>query len=112
MEYLHGIFKTKRPWRLNGNLSRYLAVSPIPRSYVGKFVSQIKATITCPPSSTAATGWTRSKSIACASSRIVKITGEFWAQTTEGDGNFNMFRFLQREGAQVLVDRSAPGSCT
>ena len=35
---------------------------------------------------------------------IVKITGEFWAQTTEGDGNFNMFEFLQREGAQVMVE--------
>ena len=35
---------------------------------------------------------------------IVKIIGEFWAQTTEGDGNFNMFRFLEREGAQVLVE--------
>ena len=35
---------------------------------------------------------------------IVKITGEYWAQTTEGDGNFNMFRFLEREGAQVLVE--------
>ena len=35
---------------------------------------------------------------------IVKITGEFWAQTTEGDGNFNMFPFLHREGAQVLVE--------
>ena len=35
---------------------------------------------------------------------IVKVTGEFWAQTTEGDGNFNMFSFLQREGAQVLVE--------
>jgi len=35
---------------------------------------------------------------------LVKITGEFWAQTTEGDGNFNMFRFLEREGAQVLVE--------
>jgi predicted nucleotide-binding protein (sugar kinase/HSP70/actin superfamily) len=35
---------------------------------------------------------------------IVKITGEFWAQTTEGDGNFNMFAFLNREGAQVLVE--------
>jgi len=34
----------------------------------------------------------------------VKITGEFWAQTTEGDGNFNMFRFLQAEGAEVLVE--------
>jgi predicted nucleotide-binding protein (sugar kinase/HSP70/actin superfamily) len=35
---------------------------------------------------------------------VVKITGEFWAQTTEGDGNFNMFAFLEREGAQVYVD--------
>jgi predicted nucleotide-binding protein (sugar kinase/HSP70/actin superfamily) len=35
---------------------------------------------------------------------VVKIVGEFWAQLTEGDGNFNMFRFLEREGAQVHVD--------
>ncbi len=35
---------------------------------------------------------------------VVKITGEFWAQITEGDGNFNMFRFLEREGAQVIVE--------
>jgi predicted nucleotide-binding protein (sugar kinase/HSP70/actin superfamily) len=35
---------------------------------------------------------------------LVKITGEFWAQITEGDGNFHMFDFLEREGAQVLVE--------
>jgi len=35
---------------------------------------------------------------------LVKITGEFWAQTTEGDGNFQMFRFLEQEGAQVMVE--------
>jgi predicted nucleotide-binding protein (sugar kinase/HSP70/actin superfamily) len=35
---------------------------------------------------------------------VVKITGEFWAQITEGDGNFNMFDFLEREGAQVVVE--------
>ncbi len=35
---------------------------------------------------------------------LVKITGEFWAQLTEGDGNFNMFTFLEAEGAHVLVD--------
>jgi predicted nucleotide-binding protein (sugar kinase/HSP70/actin superfamily) len=34
----------------------------------------------------------------------VKITGEFWAQTTEGDGNFQMFRFLEEQGAEVLVE--------
>ena len=35
---------------------------------------------------------------------IVKVTGEFFAQTTEGDGNFQMFDFLEREGAEVLVE--------
>lgn len=35
---------------------------------------------------------------------VVKIIGEFWAQITEGDGNFHMFKFLEREGAQVLVE--------
>ncbi len=37
---------------------------------------------------------------------VVKLVGEFWVQTTEGDGNFNMHRFLEREGAEVYVDRS------
>lgn len=35
---------------------------------------------------------------------ICKITGEFWAQTTEGDGSFNMFRFLESQGAEVLAE--------
>jgi predicted nucleotide-binding protein (sugar kinase/HSP70/actin superfamily) len=35
---------------------------------------------------------------------VVKITGEFWAATTEGAGNFDMFRFLEREGAEIRVD--------
>jgi predicted nucleotide-binding protein (sugar kinase/HSP70/actin superfamily) len=35
---------------------------------------------------------------------ICKVTGEFWAQITEGDGNFHMFRFLEDEGAEVLVE--------
>jgi predicted nucleotide-binding protein (sugar kinase/HSP70/actin superfamily) len=35
---------------------------------------------------------------------VVKITGEFWASITEGDGNFHMFEFLEREGAQVLTE--------
>ncbi len=33
---------------------------------------------------------------------VVKITGEFWAQTTEGDGNFRMFSFLEGQGAEVI----------
>ncbi len=32
---------------------------------------------------------------------IVKVIGEFWAQTTEGGGNYRMFEFLEKEGAHV-----------
>jgi predicted nucleotide-binding protein (sugar kinase/HSP70/actin superfamily) len=35
---------------------------------------------------------------------VVKVTGEFFAQTTEGDGNFRMFQFLEREGAEVMIE--------
>ena len=35
---------------------------------------------------------------------VVKVTGEFWAQTTEGDGNYRMFEFLEHEGAQALIE--------
>jgi len=35
---------------------------------------------------------------------LVKVTGEFFAQTTEGDGNFHMFQFREREGAEVKVE--------
>ncbi|MGB9456613.1 MAG: hypothetical protein WCB12_11245 [Bryobacteraceae bacterium] len=104
MEYLHEVFKTKRPWRLNGNLSRYLGGFSDTAQYLGKFVNQIKGDDYMP-----ALKHCRDRFDAIEIDRlrvkpIVKITGEFWAQTTEGDGNFNMFRFLQREGAQVLVE--------
>lgn len=35
---------------------------------------------------------------------VVKVVGEFWAQQTEGDGNYNMFEFLEKEGAEVAVE--------
>jgi predicted nucleotide-binding protein (sugar kinase/HSP70/actin superfamily) len=34
----------------------------------------------------------------------VLIQGEFWAKTTEGDGNYNLFRFLEKEGAEVVTE--------
>jgi hypothetical protein len=33
----------------------------------------------------------------------VSIIGEFWAMTTEGDGNYQLQRFLEGEGAEVDV---------
>jgi len=32
----------------------------------------------------------------------VKITGEFWLQTHEGEGNYNIKRWLEMEGAEVI----------
>ncbi len=33
----------------------------------------------------------------------VKMIGEFWAQTTEGDGNYNLASWLEKEGCEVMV---------
>ncbi len=33
----------------------------------------------------------------------VSVIGEFWAMTTEGDGNYRLQRFLESEGAEVEV---------
>lgn len=33
----------------------------------------------------------------------VSVIGEFWAMTTEGDGNYRLQRFLEAEGAEVDV---------
>ena len=33
----------------------------------------------------------------------VSIIGEFWAMTTEGDGNYHLQRFLESEGAEVDI---------
>ena len=43
------------------------------------------------------TDWLRAKP-------VVKVIGEFWAQQTEGDGNYQMFTFLEKEGAEVSVE--------
>lgn len=34
---------------------------------------------------------------------LVSIIGEFWAMTTEGDGNYELQRFLEQEGAEVDI---------
>jgi predicted nucleotide-binding protein (sugar kinase/HSP70/actin superfamily) len=35
---------------------------------------------------------------------VVKVVGEFWAQMTESDGNFQMLDFLEAEGAEVSIE--------
>src|SRR6185436_17499862 len=33
----------------------------------------------------------------------VSVLGEFWAMTTEGDGNYHLQRFLESEGAECDI---------
>ncbi|HUB35065.1 MAG TPA: hypothetical protein VMA31_18645 [Bryobacteraceae bacterium] len=104
MEYMHEVFRTKRPWKLDEGMSKYLGGFSDTAEYIGKFVNQIRG-----DEYTSALHKCRDQFNTVEVDRlrvkpIVKITGEFWAQTTEGDGNFNMFKFLEREGAQVLVE--------
>ncbi|HEV3334554.1 MAG TPA: hypothetical protein VG096_26380 [Bryobacteraceae bacterium] len=104
MDYLHEVFRKKRPWKLEGGLAKYLGGFSDTAEYIGKFVNQLKGDDYVPALERCRDRFNGVDIDRLRVKPIVKITGEFWAQTTEGDGNFNMFNFLQREGAQVLVE--------
>jgi len=104
MDTMHEVFRTKRPWKLEGGMARYLGGFSDTAEYIGKFVNQLKGDDYVPTLKRCRDRFDAIEVDRLRVKPIVKITGEFWAQTTEGDGNFNMFAFLQREGAQVLVE--------
>ena len=106
MDLLQEVMRRKRPWTLEGKLAALLGKTGFAGTAqcAGKFLNQLYG-----DDYTDALKEVRERFNAISIDRtrvkpIVKITGEFWAQTTEGDGNFNMFRFLEKEGAQVLVE--------
>jgi predicted nucleotide-binding protein (sugar kinase/HSP70/actin superfamily) len=106
MDLLHEVMRRKRPYTLEGRLGSLLKKTSFSgtATFVGKFLNQLYG-----DDYTATLNQVRDRFNAIAVDRtrvkpIVKVTGEFWAQTTEGDGNFNMFKFLEKEGAQVLVE--------
>ena len=104
MDYMHEVFRKKQPWKLEGGLAKYLGGFSDKAEYIGKFVSQLKGDDYVPALERCRDQFNEIEIDRLRVKPIVKITGEFWAQTTEGDGNFNMFNFLQKEGAQVLVE--------
>ena len=104
MDYMHEVFRKKRPWKLDEGMSKYLGGFSDTAEYIGKFVKQLKGDEYVPALERCRDGFNSVDIDRLRVKPIVKITGEFWAQTTEGDGNFNMFNFLEREGAQVLVE--------
>jgi predicted nucleotide-binding protein (sugar kinase/HSP70/actin superfamily) len=104
MDIMHEVFRTKRPWNLDSGMAKYLGGFRDTAEYIGKFVNQLKGEDYVPHLKRCRDRFNEVEIDRLRVKPIVKITGEFWAQTTEGDGNFNMFNFLQREGAQVLVE--------
>jgi predicted nucleotide-binding protein (sugar kinase/HSP70/actin superfamily) len=107
MEYLYETMKNHKPFRLEGQLAKILRNLPKAAStteYVGKFLTQLFGDEYLKAFQEVGRRFNAIEVDRTRVKPIVKITGEFWAQTTEGDGNFNMFPFLEKEGAQVLVE--------
>ena len=100
MDYLHEVFRKKRPWKLDGSMGKYLGGFSDNAEYIGKFVNQLKGDDYVPALERCRDQFNAIDIDRLRVKPIVKITGEFWAQTTEGDGNFNMFNFL-REGRRA-----------
>jgi predicted nucleotide-binding protein (sugar kinase/HSP70/actin superfamily) len=106
VEYMYEVMKARRPYALKGKLADCLwAKTPGLANtieFLGKFLRQlfsdhyVDGLRWCSERlNTIEVDYLRVKP-------ICKVTGEFWAQTTESDGNFNMFPFLDREGAQII----------
>ncbi len=104
MDYMHEVFVQKQPWKIGDRLAGFLGNFKDTAEYLGKFLDQIQGDGMTAPLGRCRDWYNEVDVDRLRVKPIVKITGEFWAQTTEGDGNFNMFAFLEREGAQVLVE--------
>ncbi|HXZ26391.1 MAG TPA: hypothetical protein VEG08_00170 [Terriglobales bacterium] len=106
IDYMHEVLKKKSPWTIESKLGKMASKIPMKGTvqYLGKFLNQLYS-----DEYIVALNHVRDRFHSIPVDRLkvkptVKITGEFWAQTTEGDGNFNMFSFLVREGAQIIVE--------
>src|SRR5262245_8772922 len=107
MDYLHEVFRLHRSFKLEGKVGSFIKNLPKfggTAEYIGKFLDQLYGSDYTDALKAVGERLAQVKVDRTRVKPIVKITGEFWAQTTEGDGNFNMFKFLEREGAQVLVE--------
>ncbi|MBN8732732.1 MAG: activator of (R)-2-hydroxyglutaryl-CoA dehydratase [Acidobacteria bacterium] len=104
MDYMHEVFRKRTPWKVEEGLAGYLGGFKDTAEYIGKFVNQLTGDDMTASLEKCRDMYNEVEMDRLRVKPIVKITGEFWAQTTEGAGNFNMFEFLEREGAQVLVE--------
>ena len=105
-DYLHDVMRSRKPARISDRVEKIAAKLNVlgKAEYVAKFLDQLFGDGYTDPVKRVFERFGKIEVDRFRIRPIVKVTGEFWAQTTEGDGNFNMFRFLEREGAEVLVE--------
>jgi len=107
MDDLYEVIRSKKHFELEGALGGTLARVPGvggAATYIGKFLDQLAGSEFVNAMERARERFDAIEVDRLRVKPLVKVTGEFWAQTTEGDGNFNMFAFLERENVQVLVE--------
>ncbi len=103
MDLMYERMKTKKYFDFNSKMGSFL--NKVPGSnYIQRFVDQVMSDYYIETLTDIRNKFNEIKVDRTRVKPICKVTGEFWAQTTEGDGNFNMFPFLEREGAQLLVE--------
>ncbi|MEO8512835.1 MAG: activator of (R)-2-hydroxyglutaryl-CoA dehydratase [Ignavibacteria bacterium] len=103
MDMMYERMKTKKYFDFNSKMGAFLAKVP-GSNYIQRFVDQVMSDYYVETLKDIRNKFNEIKVDRTRVKPICKVTGEFWAQTTEGDGNFNMFPFLEREGAQLLVE--------
>ncbi len=106
MERLYEVLRTKRDFKMDSSVARLLSEGRLGDmgKKAGVFADQLVSKTYTDAFTEVGEALAQVRLDRTRVRPIVKITGEFWAQTTEGDGNFKMFSFLEREGAQVVVE--------
>jgi len=105
-DYLYEKLKNKKKIRLGGLSNKLLTALKLnePALFLYRFLNQISSAYYTDALREVRKMFEAIEVDRFRSKTVVKITGEFWAMTTVGAGNFNMFRFLESEGAAVLVE--------
>ena len=98
MDYMHEVFVQKQPFKVGDKLGGFLGKFADTAEYMGKFLNQVGGDDLTKSLERCRDMYNEVDVDRLRVKPIVKITGEFWAQTTEGDGNFNMFKLPGARG--------------
>lgn len=105
---LASFFEHRRPFELSDSRARGLVGTRFEKNarFVGKILANLTRQDLVDEMTAVAAMYDRIALDPFRVKPVVRFMGEFWAQVTEGPGNFHMHRFLEKEGAEVSVDRS------